>query len=163
MLALQRWPLHRRKFSALGLLLMTSLVGASFATRVDHLVWTQGFLYGVGGSLLYSPFIFYLDEWFVKRKGLAYGVAWAGTSFGGSVIPLLMEWGLQNYGFQLTLRAWALFVVGPPVGFWQTFSIKQRALTWMSRWSNSSSCRCWSIALGRGFHRRMNMWFIRWT
>lgn len=92
-----------------------SLVGASCATAVNHLVWTQGLLYGVGGSLLYNPFIFYLDEWFVKRKGLAYGVAWAGTSFGGSIIPFLMEWGLHTYGFQSTLRAWALFVVCLPV------------------------------------------------
>lgn len=116
MLALQRWPRHRRKVSVLGLLLIiASLVGASFATRVEHLVWTQGLLYGVGGSLLYNPFMFYLDEWFVKRKGLAYGVAWAGTSFCGSIIPLLMEWGLQKYGFQLTLRAWALLIVPPPV------------------------------------------------
>ena len=116
MLALQKWPRHRRKVSVLGLLLITaSLLGASCATRVDHLVWTQGLLYAVGGSLLYNPFMFYLDEWFVKRKGLAYGVAWAGTSFCGSLIPLLMEWGLQTYGFQVTLRAWALLIVRPSV------------------------------------------------
>ena len=72
---------------------------------------TQGVFYGVGGALLYSPFVFYLDEWFDKRKGLAYGFLWAGTGVGGTVVPLVLEWGLEKYGFRTTLRAWALLLV----------------------------------------------------
>ncbi|KAM0172123.1 hypothetical protein ACHAPF_007627 [Botrytis cinerea] len=41
-----------------------TLVAASFATEVWHLIVTQGFLYAIGGSLLYSPTMFYLDQWF---------------------------------------------------------------------------------------------------
>lgn len=39
----------------------------------------EGVLYAIGGSLLYSPAMFYVDEWFVKKKGLAFGVMWAGV------------------------------------------------------------------------------------
>lgn len=88
-----------------------ALISASLTERVSHLIVTQGLLYGVGVSLLYNPFIFYLDEWFVKRKGLAFGIFWAGTGFAGSVVPLVLDWGLRNYGIQATLQAWAAFVV----------------------------------------------------
>ena len=98
--------------SILGLVLLTSsLVAALFATRVVHLVLCQGLLYGLGGALVYNPFLFYLDEWFVARKGLAYGVFWAGTGGCSCVMPWVMDWGLEHYGFRTTLRAWALFVV----------------------------------------------------
>lgn len=92
-------------------MITAALISASLTERVSLLIITQGMLYGVGVSLLYTPFIFYLDEWFVKRKGLAYGVFWAGTGFAGSVVPLVLDWGVRNYGVQATLQAWAVFVV----------------------------------------------------
>ena len=92
-------------------MIIVALVAASFATQVVHLISTQGLLYGLGASLVYSPFTFYIDQWFVKRKGLAYGVFWAGTGFCGSLTPTLMEWAINNYGFRITLRAWALVLV----------------------------------------------------
>lgn len=77
---LQRFPLHRRFCAAVGLVIMTiSLVASSFATRVSHLILTQGVLYAIGGSMLYTPTVIFLDEWFIARKGLAFGVMWAGT------------------------------------------------------------------------------------
>lgn len=109
---LHRWPAYRKQFSVLGLILITvALVAASFATQVVHLILTQGLFYGLGASLVYSPFTFYIDQWFVKRKGLAYGVFWAGTGFCGSITPTLMEWALHNYGYRITLRVWALVLV----------------------------------------------------
>ena len=77
---LQRFPLYRRHCAVLGLFIMViGLVASSFATRVSHLILTQGVLYAIGGSMLYTPTIIFLDEWFVARKGLAFGVMWAGT------------------------------------------------------------------------------------
>lgn len=77
---LEAWPCIRRLSSVLGLMVATSaLIASSFSTKVWHLILTQGVLYAIGGSLLYSPTMFYLDEWFVKKKGLAFGVMWAGV------------------------------------------------------------------------------------
>ena len=77
---LQRFPLYRRRCAVLGLFIMViGLVASSFATRVSHLILTQGVLYAIGGSMLYTPTIIFLDEWFIARKGLAFGVMWAGT------------------------------------------------------------------------------------
>ena len=77
--ALQWWPKYRRIFAGLGPAIITiALIGSSFSTTVGHLILTQGVLYAIGGSLLYSPAILYLDEWFVRRKGFAFGVMWVG-------------------------------------------------------------------------------------
>ncbi|KAL9124708.1 MAG: hypothetical protein Q9217_005992, partial [Psora testacea] len=104
-------PSRRKIISVLGLATLTiATVAASFATHVIHLVFTQGLLYGVGGAMLYNPFIFYLDDWFIERKGLAYGIFWAGTGVCSSAMPFVMEWALNNYDFRTTLRAWAIFV-----------------------------------------------------
>lgn len=78
--ALEAWPSTRRACSIVGLLVVVSaLISSSFATQVWHLILFQGILYGIGGSALYSPTMFYLDEWFIQKKGLAFGVMWAGV------------------------------------------------------------------------------------
>ena len=78
-----------------------------------------------------------MDEWFVKRKGLAFGIMWvrlhpstlslvchshwiaqhivrkltlqkAGTGLGGVIIPLLLQYLLNKHGFRITLRIWSI-------------------------------------------------------
>lgn len=71
----QRWPKFRRHCGPIGLfIIVLALITSSFSTHVWHLILTQGILYGIGGGILYAPVLMFLDEWFVKRKGLAFGV-----------------------------------------------------------------------------------------
>ncbi|KAJ4298865.1 hypothetical protein N0V90_004108 [Kalmusia sp. IMI 367209] len=111
------FPHRVRPFSAFGLVVMLlGIVCASFANSVWQLLITQGVMYGIGGSLLYLPSIVYLDEWFIRRKGLAFGIMWAGTGTSGMIIPLLMQWLLDDYGFRTALRVWAVIsamLLGP--------------------------------------------------
>lgn len=90
---------------------------SSLSNTVTHLILTQGIFYAIGGTLAYSPAIQFMDEWFVKRKGLAFGVMWAGTGLGGVLIPLLLQYLLNNHGFRTTLRVWTviLFVTTAPI------------------------------------------------
>jgi MFS family permease len=107
--ALQAWPHFRRISSIMGLaIIIIGLIASSFSTTVWHLILTQGILYAIGGSFLYAPAILYLDEWFIARKGFAFGVMWAGTGTSGIIIPFIMSWGLSTYGFRTILRVWAL-------------------------------------------------------
>lgn len=72
---LQRYPNVRRKCSVVGLVVISlALIISSFSTRVWHLILSQGVLYALGGSMLYMPAMVFLDEWFVQRKGFAFGV-----------------------------------------------------------------------------------------
>lgn len=88
-----------------GLLIMClSLALSSLATTVTQLIATQGLLYAVGGSVGYLPCIPYMDEWFVSRKGLAYGIMWFGTGLAGVVLPLLLEY-LRAFNLRFALSA----------------------------------------------------------
>jgi MFS family permease len=51
-----------------------ALLASSFATKLWHLLLTQGFLYGVGCVIFYYSVLSMLNEWFVRRRGLAYGL-----------------------------------------------------------------------------------------
>jgi len=73
--------------------------------------------------MVYYPTFLFLDEWFVRRKALAYGVCWGASGFTGLVFPYIISWLLETYGFRTTLRMWsvidlvfiavALFVLKP--------------------------------------------------
>ncbi|KAJ8111841.1 hypothetical protein OPT61_g5660 [Boeremia exigua] len=103
------YPRMKRLCIMIGLLTMCASLGlSSLSTTVPHLIASQGAAYAIGGALCYSPTISFMDEWFVKRKGLAFGMMWAGTGLGGVVIPLLLQFLLNKYGFRTTLRIWAV-------------------------------------------------------
>lgn len=122
---LRHFPRHARWMPLAGLFLMSlALAMSSFSTTVPHLIATQGVLYALGGSVAYCPCILYMDEWFARRRGLAYGIMWSATGFGGAVIPLLLEYLLHAHGFRTTLRIWAgmLFALCAPF----TYFIKPR-------------------------------------
>lgn len=82
-LALLAFPNIRRASQALGLLVLcAALVGSSFADSTDQLIVSQGVFYAIGGIVSYAPTVLFLDEWFIKRKGLAFGVVWCVLGFG---------------------------------------------------------------------------------
>ncbi|KAL8820163.1 MAG: hypothetical protein Q9223_001553 [Gallowayella weberi] len=108
----KRWPHIRRSCTIVGLTInAVAIIAASFATQVSHLILTQGILYAIGGVLVYCPTIVFLDEWFVRRKGLAFGLMWAGTGVSGVVLPFVMSGLLSRFGFEITLRAYAVALV----------------------------------------------------
>ena len=74
---MQRWPRTCRFSSLIGLAIAcVGILSSAFATKVWHLILTQGVLFPIGACMLYYPILIFLDEWFVHRKGLAYGVCW---------------------------------------------------------------------------------------
>lgn len=71
------YPRLRRWATAAGLLIIClALSLSSFSTTTLHLILSQGVAYGVGASLAYCPTMIFMDDWFVHRKGLAFGTMW---------------------------------------------------------------------------------------
>ena len=106
---LHQWPNHRKHCIVLGgALTWIALIGASFAQGVTDLIITQGVLLALGGSMLYYPTFLFLDEWFVRRKALAYGICWGASGLSGLIFPYIISWLLDTYGFRTTLRVWAI-------------------------------------------------------
>lgn len=101
-----RW---RQSMVIAGVVLcVAGLVWASFANSVAELIASQGALYGIGVLVLYTPLVSMLNEWFIERRGLAYGVMFAGGGVGGVGLPFLMEWLLATYGYRTTFRVTAI-------------------------------------------------------
>ncbi|KAM5354268.1 hypothetical protein ACJ41O_000918 [Fusarium nematophilum] len=126
-IALNRYPHLRKWCGPLGLTItIVSLTASAFVNDIAGLIATQGVLYATGCSLLFSPISLYMDEWFVERKGLAYGVMWAGKSAVGVAMPFLFSALLQRFGLRATLVSWTvasaamtlptLFFLKPRVG-----------------------------------------------
>ncbi|KAI0405378.1 major facilitator superfamily domain-containing protein [Xylaria palmicola] len=133
------YPRHTRYTTPVGLLLTTlSLSLASLATSTDTLIALQGVLYAVGGAIAYCPTILYIDEWFLSRKGMAYGIVWSGEGLASAVIPLVIQRLLSEYGHETTLRASgvAIFVICAPLSAF----IKPR----LPR-SNTTAMRPWGL------------------
>ncbi|KAJ4294561.1 hypothetical protein N0V90_008252 [Kalmusia sp. IMI 367209] len=115
------YPRQARWFTLAGLVIASlGLAMSSFCTNVPQLIITQGVIFGFGGCISYCPCTLYIDEWFVRRKGLAYGIVWSAAGFGGAVLPLVLEALLSNVGFQNTARICAgiLFAISAPLSFW---------------------------------------------
>ena len=88
-----------------------SLIAGSFATRIETLILTQGVLYGIGELVLYYPVISMLNEWFVQKRWLAYGILCCATGVTGIAMPFIIELLLKNYGYSITLRAISIGLV----------------------------------------------------
>ncbi|CAM1501217.1 Fc.00g103790.m01.CDS01 [Cosmosporella sp. VM-42] len=99
----QRWQWHM--IVAGWALCFLSLLAASFTNSVSGLIATQGVMYGTGFLMLYFPVLSMLNEWFIQKRGFAYGVLYAGGGFSGVGLPFLLEVLLSEYGYRTTLRA----------------------------------------------------------
>ncbi|UNI23725.1 hypothetical protein JDV02_009527 [Purpureocillium takamizusanense] len=101
-----RFPRYRKPQICVGwFLTILGLLTASFASSVNALIGTQGFLYGFGFLTLAFPIFSMLNEWWVTRKGMAFGLMSAASGATGTVMPFIMEALLAKYGRHTTLRA----------------------------------------------------------
>ena len=67
-------------------------------------------MYGVGFITFYYPILSMIDEWWVARRGLAYGILCGASGVSGAVMPLIVERLLSKYGYPTTLRAIAVAI-----------------------------------------------------
>ncbi|GAA5888944.1 hypothetical protein JCM6882_009690 [Rhodosporidiobolus microsporus] len=80
---------------------------SSWATEVWQLILLQGVVCGLSGSVIYTPVLMWLNDWFVERKGLAGGIIFAGAGIGGFVFPFLIQALLDHVGFHWMVRTWS--------------------------------------------------------
>lgn len=103
-----RYTHLRRHAAGAGILLSAgSLLISSWSRDVWQLVVTQGVLQAFGSALLYTGSTIYVDEWFVRRKGFAYGIVLSAKAAVGAGLPFLFGYLLSTIGFRTTLRIWA--------------------------------------------------------
>ena len=86
------------------LIILASLLLASYSTEAWQVVLCQGVLFGIGGIMLNFVHVSVFSEWFDKKKGTAMGMIWTGYRLGALAFPLICQWLLDRHGFAQTIR-----------------------------------------------------------
>ncbi|KAL2060392.1 hypothetical protein VTL71DRAFT_9787 [Oculimacula yallundae] len=105
----KRFPrYHRQQIWVSWPLCIGGLVAASFTSTIGGLIATQGVMYGLGFITLTYPILCMIDEWWIQRKGMAFGVISCASGASGAVMPFIISALLEKYGYKTTLRITAI-------------------------------------------------------
>ncbi|KAK7969881.1 hypothetical protein PG988_008954 [Apiospora saccharicola] len=107
-------PMGTNKTIFIGAILETaSYIGASFTTKIWHLVLSQGIAFGAGMGLIFTTAIPVTAQWFHERRSLANALAASGSGFGGLTYSLAANAMIGKIGLPWTFRVLAIvcFVV----------------------------------------------------
>ncbi|XP_055603840.1 monocarboxylate transporter 12-B [Uranotaenia lowii] len=92
---------NARKASILGSLLTGgALAACSYATSMWQIILSYGVVFGFGLGLIQSSTFVAINSYFRYSKGKAVGLALAGTGAGQILMPLLVQFLLDNYDFR---------------------------------------------------------------
>lgn len=77
-----------------------------------HFMLCLGLLGGVGGALACTVAVSAVSKLFVRYRGLAVGIAMAGSSIGGLVFPMMLRAVMETRGYTRALRAVGFVAAG---------------------------------------------------
>ena len=102
-----------RSVMELGVALMAGgLLLAPLTTQPWHLYLTIGVLVGAGSICLgYSGQSLFLPNWFIRRRGLAIGLAFAGVGIGSVTLLPWTQWMIDHSGWRTACTAIGLLVL----------------------------------------------------
>ncbi len=91
--------------TALGAVLVGGgFFAASYSTQLWHLYLTQGIIAGAGYSLSYIAGVSVVGQWFQQRRGLAIGIAVAGSGLGQFAYTQITSALITSFGWRSCLR-----------------------------------------------------------
>ncbi|XP_041975560.1 monocarboxylate transporter 9-like [Aricia agestis] len=73
---------------------------SGFSTNIYHLILTYGFLLGLGLGFIQNSSFVAINSYFKERKSIAVGLAMAGTGIGQTLMPHVVRYFLEEYGFK---------------------------------------------------------------
>ncbi|TKX22242.1 MFS transporter-like protein 100 [Elsinoe australis] len=118
---IQRYQRWQRQMILVGWpLCIAGLVLGSFASSLEVLILTQGVAYGLGFLIFYYPILSMVNEYWIARRGMAYGILCGASGVSGSMMPFVLQALLAKYGYRTTLRAVAIALTlctGPLIPF----------------------------------------------
>ncbi|KAI8092534.1 major facilitator superfamily domain-containing protein [Halteromyces radiatus] len=116
------------------------LILASFANEVWEIALSQGLVFGIGATFVFSPSIALPSQWFVKRKAFATGLAVSGSGIGGVCLSPMSQQLISQLGYRNALRVLGAFM----------FTLLTIAtILANSRWKPKSNGRPWYALVDR--------------
>ncbi|OKL61824.1 hypothetical protein UA08_02489 [Talaromyces atroroseus] len=83
---------------------LVGMFALSVCTKYYQIVLSFSVLTGIGSSLIITPSMGCVAHWFLKRRGLASGIAFIGSGFGGVLFPLMIQSLLPQVGWGWSIR-----------------------------------------------------------
>jgi MFS family permease len=157
---IRRWARYRTHMILIGWpMCILGLVAGSFAETLGGLLATQGVMYGVGFVIFYYPILSMVDEFWVRRRGMAYGLLCSASGVSGAVTPLVVQSLLRRFGHRTTLRAVAVVLTvttGPLIPLLKGRLPHQHITSLRSDWSFLRKRLFWTysvsnLAMGMGY------------
>lgn len=157
---IRRWSAYRTHMILVGWpLCIIALLAGSFANSLGTLILTQGVLYGIGFIIFYYPILSMVDEYWVRRRGMAYGLLCSASGVSGAATPLTIQALLHKYGHRTTLRAVAVFLfvtTGPLIPLLKGRPGQQHTVRLRTDWSFFASPLFWvystsNLLMGFGY------------
>ena len=107
-----------RKVMLIGVLLMgTGFVVLSRVSSITGFYLAFILMLALGAGLGFAtPLITAVGNWFVRRQGVAFGLAMSGIGLGGLLVPLL-SWVITQYGWRnaMLVAGITVFIVATPI------------------------------------------------
>lgn len=101
-----------RRMVAAGAVLITSgLLIASWAQSIWQVFLSYGLLLGLGVGASFLPSNSAVGQWFRGKRGLATGIAVAGSGVGTIVLAPISEWLIGSYDWRVAMRAIAVLAL----------------------------------------------------
>jgi len=156
----RRWANYRTQMILFGWpLCILGLVAGSFANSLETLLLTQGVMYGVGFVIFYYPILSIVDEFWIRRRGMAYGFLCSASGASGAVTPVVIQVSLQRFGHRTTLRAVAVLLfalTGPLIPLLKGRVVRQQTASARTDWSFTKKRLFWiytmsNICMGMGY------------
>lgn len=82
----------------------------SVATKYYQILLAQGIVLGMGSGGVFTTSIVCVGQWFVRRRGLATGIASVGSSLGGIIFPIFFVRVSEKVGFAGAIRYSTLII-----------------------------------------------------
>lgn len=122
------WPLGLSQWLFGTALVFDSLFSASYATRIWHLLLSQGVCFGFGMGFLYLTAMAILPPWFSTKRSFAIDLAASGSGIGGIVYNLASGHTIETMGWQTTYRILAFCALGS--NLISSLLLRDRKQTW---------------------------------
>lgn len=88
------------------------LMMASISTEYYQFLLSQGVCSAIGACCIFTPAVTCVSTWFFKKRGMAIGLAAAGSSLGGVLFPIIVSRMINQVGFGWAMRTCAFLIFG---------------------------------------------------